>query len=121
MSDVSIRVPIKELMLIQRLRKEWKAQYDLSPNTQFNRVVAVAVGAGWKTLRQLEAEIKWQFPSDPDTQAAISARLREVSPSRCGLVKEKQHISNGKKLVYFYRLVPVAFYTHRLSQMEVAE
>lgn len=78
------------------------------PNTsnQFGRVVAVTAGANWYTLRQLEARIFARFPAHRDSQAAISARLREVSPANCGLVKEVRIIRTPDKNVYQYRLVP---------------
>ena len=45
--------------------------------SQLNRVIAVMCDGKERTLRQIEAEIFSRF-GHGDTQAAISARLREV-------------------------------------------
>lgn len=82
------------------------ARTPVNTATQFGRVVTVAAGADWLTLRQLEAMIHARFPAHHDTQAAISARLRDVSPARCGLIKEMRIIRPQNKNVYLYRLVP---------------
>ncbi len=78
----------------------------INPCNQFGRVIAVAAGADWYTLRQLEARIFARFPRHKDTQAAISARLRQVSPEKCGLTKQRRTLRIGDKSVYQYRLVP---------------
>ncbi|KJY84817.1 hypothetical protein TW81_02145 [Vibrio galatheae] len=74
-------------------------------NTQFGRVCYVTAGTEWLTLRDIEKRIGRLF-KDKDTQAAISARLREVSPIKHGFVKERRHEQINGKRVYFYRLVP---------------
>lgn len=77
-----------------------------NPNSQFYRVVQAAMGPDWHTLRDLELVVLNMF-GHADTQAAISARLREVKPEIHGLRKDKRVVvdSNTKKQVWFYRLV----------------
>jgi hypothetical protein len=77
-------------------------------HTQFGRVVSVLAGYEYLTLRQIEARIAQQFPEHMDTPAAISARIREVSPSMHGLVRQKTMEKLGGHQVYRYRLVPCA-------------
>lgn len=72
---------------------------------QFGRVVAVTAGSEWLTLRQIEKRIADRFP-DKDTPAAISARLRQVSPALHGLVKQRRCDYHDGKRVYRYRIVP---------------
>lgn len=72
---------------------------------QFGRVVAVAAGSEWLTLRQMEKRISDRFP-DKDTPAAISARLRQVSPILHGLIKQRRMEYRHGKRVYRYRLIP---------------
>ncbi|WP_145600753.1 hypothetical protein [Yersinia frederiksenii] len=77
-------------------------------NSQLNRVINAASGADWRTLRDLEKILSQMFPGEGDTQAAISARLREINPVRHGLVKQVRTVRNedSGKRVWFYRLVP---------------
>ncbi|WP_414160759.1 hypothetical protein [Serratia sp. BNK-12] len=79
-----------------------------NPENQMGRVIQAAAGAKWMTLRDLERTVFMMF-FVADTQAAISARLREVDPKLHGLVKEKCTLKDPDtgKLVYFYRLVAV--------------
>lgn len=72
---------------------------------QIGRVIAVTAGTEWLTLRQIEKRIADRFP-DNDTPAAISARLRQVSPVIHGLVKQRRCDFLGGKRVYRYRIVP---------------
>ncbi|MDW6094033.1 hypothetical protein SBX64_15955 [Vibrio rhizosphaerae] len=94
--------------IIQGLRRwENSPAYKRIPwNTQTGRVIKVLAGTEWMTLRDIEAKIAVIYPEDRDTQAAISARIREVSPSRHGLVKQKYMEMVNKKQVWRYRLVP---------------
>ncbi|AHY06824.1 hypothetical protein [Serratia plymuthica] len=80
-----------------------------NPENQMGRVIQAAVGPKWMTLRDLERTVFMMF-FVADTQAAISARLREVDPKVHGLVKEKRILKDPDtgKQVYFYRLVAVA-------------
>ncbi len=72
---------------------------------QFNRVVKVASGRKWRTLRDLESVIIDRF-NVADTQAAISARLRDISGlARLKLAKETRTERINNKTVWFYRLV----------------
>ncbi|HFK7184578.1 TPA: hypothetical protein ACG0BA_000166 [Serratia odorifera] len=77
-----------------------------NPANQMGRVIQAAAGAQWMTLRDLERTVFMMF-FIVDTQAAISARLREVDPKVHGLVKEKRMLKDPEtgKQVYFYRLV----------------
>lgn len=79
-----------------------------NPENQMGRVIQAAAGPTWMTLRDLERTVFMMF-FVADTQAAISARLREVDPKLHGLVKEKRTLKDPDtgKLVYFYRLVAV--------------
>lgn len=71
--------------------------------SQMLRVIAVMCDGKERTLRQIEAAI-WEQTGDGDTQAAISARLREVW--RKGWEKQSRlEMVNGKQ-VWWYRLVP---------------
>lgn len=90
---------------IRKLRQDGK--FD-EANTQLNRVIAAAAGADWYTLRDLEKLMILMFPNEGDTQAAISARLREVSAIRHGVVKQACTARNEDtgKTTWFYRLVP---------------
>lgn len=87
----------------------WKksAAYErIKWNTQMGRVIAVLAGHEYLTLREIEQRIAMKFPDHPDTQSAISARIREVSPSVHGLVKQRtMEMFNGHQ-VWRYRLVP---------------
>lgn len=85
-------------------------------DTQLGRVINAIAGYRYYTLREIERKILEKelekAEEDPtyqinyDTQAAISARIREVSPSRHGLVKQKtMEVVNGKQ-VWRYRLMP---------------
>ncbi len=75
-------------------------------NSQFYRVLHAAAGPKWRTLRDLELLVL-QMYGVSDTQAAISARLREVKPEIHGLKKERLAIKDPQalKTVHFYRLV----------------
>lgn len=90
---------------IRKLRQDGK--FD-EANTQLNRVIAAAAGADWYTLRDLEKLLFAMFPNEGDTQAAISARLRDVSAIRHGVVKQSCTTYNEEtgKTTWFYRLVP---------------
>lgn len=71
---------------------KWKksaAYYLVDDEKQMGRVILVTVGCEWYTLREIEKLIAGKYPEHMDTPAAISARLREVSPYKHGLVKQK--------------------------------
>lgn len=73
--------------------------------SQFNRVVKVAKGRKWWTLRMLENDIGRRF-GEFDSQAAISARLRDtLRLNRLGLIKDVKIERINNKNVWFYRLV----------------
>lgn len=76
------------------------------PNSQLYRVIQAAMGPDWHTLRDLELVVMNMF-GHSDTQAAISARLREVKPQIHGLRKDKRMVKDpdSGKQVWFYRLV----------------
>ena len=71
--------------------------------SQLNRVIAVMSDGKERTLRQIEAAI-WERTGHGDTQAAISARLREVHCK--GWEKQTRHETVNGKQVWWYRLVP---------------
>ncbi|MEX2940285.1 hypothetical protein [Serratia fonticola] len=78
-----------------------------NPDSQQARVMLAAAGATWRTLRDLELLVL-QMYGVADTQSAISARLREFSKPRNGLIKERQMVrAESGRMVYFYRLVAV--------------
>ncbi|MPX91400.1 MULTISPECIES: hypothetical protein [unclassified Salinivibrio] len=107
-----MRTPLKEMMAIRRHAARWvkSGKYRLKQGTQFSRVATIARGSAWKTLREIEADIQYFFPDTPDTQAAISARLREVSPCKHGLVKQRTYYTSERgTIVHVYRLVPVTW------------
>lgn len=82
--------------------------------SQLNRVIAVMCDGKERTLRQIEAAI-FERTGDGDTQAAISARLREVWAK--GWEKQRRlEMVNGKQ-VWWYRLVPA---TSQAATQEVA-
>ena len=72
--------------------------------SQLERVIAVMSDGKERTLRQIEAAIN-NLTGEGDTQAAISARLREVYLR--GWEKQRRlELVNGKQ-VWWYRLAPV--------------
>ena len=82
--------------------------------SQLNRVIAVMCDGKERTLRQIEAAI-FERTGDGDTQAAISARLREVWSK--GWEKQRRlEMVNGKQ-VWWYRLTPA---TSRAAQEAAA-
>lgn len=92
---------------LKQWRKTEKSKA-ITGKTQMGRVIiSLAATGGWYTLREIESAIYQNF-FDRDTQAAISARLREVSPSKHGLVKQAKMEMVNRKQVWRYRLVPVA-------------
>lgn len=97
------------------IRKMRKAGRFDDANTQLNRVIAAASGADWHSLRDLEKLLAQMFPGEGDTQTAISARLREISPILHGLVKQVSKVRNDEsgKTTWFYRLVP----SHKVVQL----
>ena len=88
------------------IRSLIRAGFMKEHESQFSRVLHAAAGPTWRTLRDLELLVM-QMYGVADTQAAISARLREVKPETHGLKKERRHIKDPEtlKTVYFYRLV----------------
>ena len=71
--------------------------------SQLDRVIAVMCDGEERTLRQIEAAI-FNLTGEGDTQAAISARLREVYLR--GWEKQRRlEMINGKQ-VWWYHLVP---------------
>lgn len=90
--------------------QEWKAnkkfQSRINYGTQTGRVIRVMTEfGGWYTLREIEKMIAARY-QDKDTQAAISARLREITPFKHGLIKHrKMEMVNGKQ-VHRYSLIP---------------
>ncbi len=78
----------------------------LQPKTQLGRVILTLAETGtWHTLREIESMISSRY-GHQDTQAAISARLREISAVKHGLVKQRKMEMVNNKQVHRYRLVP---------------
>lgn len=76
---------------------------DLSVATQLGRVIAIMRDGKARTLRDIEREC-WNRFGHADTQAAISARLREVCCH--GRVKHSNHQNINGKQVWHYHLSP---------------
>lgn len=89
--------------------KQWRETEKgkrINGKTQMGRVIlALTMTGSWYTLREIESEIRYMF-NEFDTQAAISARLREVSPSKHGLVKKSKMEIVNRKQVWRYQLMP---------------
>ena len=76
---------------------------DLSIATQLGRVISIMSDGKARTLRDIEREC-WSRYGHADTQAAISARLREVC---CyGWVKHSSNQNIDGKQVWHYHLTP---------------
>lgn len=74
--------------------------------SQFNRVVKVG-SCRYRTLRQLESTIYHKF-GIYDSQAAISARLRDTAKlAAIGLVKKTNVKRIGDKNVWYYKLCKI--------------
>ncbi|HDT6077485.1 TPA: hypothetical protein QHC28_002074 [Aeromonas veronii bv. veronii] len=76
---------------------------DLSVATQLGRVIAIMCDGKARTLRDIEREC-WSRYGHADTQAAISARLREVCCH--GWVKHSSNQNINGKQVRHYHLSP---------------
>jgi len=74
---------------------------DLSTATQLGRVIAIMSDGKSRTLRDIEREC-WSRYGHADTQAAISARLREVCCHGWEKHSSSQNIDG--KHVWHYRL-----------------
>lgn len=77
-----------------------------TPKSQRERVIAVCSDGTYRTLEQIQKEIKRRF-NQFDTTPAISARLRDnIALFKRGYVKDKFHKQNTetKKLCYYYTL-----------------
>ena len=78
----------------------------LVPKSQQERVIAVCSDGKYRTLDDIQREIKKRF-NQFDTTPAISARLRETGRLfKYGYVKDKYHKINEKtkKACYYYTL-----------------
>lgn len=76
---------------------------DLSVATQLGRVIVIMSDGKPRTLRDIEREC-WSRYGQADTQAAISARLREVCCH--GWVKHSSNQNINGKQVWHYSLSP---------------
>ncbi|WP_323063521.1 hypothetical protein [Aeromonas jandaei] len=76
---------------------------DLSVATQLGRVIAIMRDGKARTLREIEREC-WNRYTQADTQAAISARLREVCCH--GWVKHSSNKTINGKVVWYYSISP---------------
>ncbi|WBA13872.1 hypothetical protein [Salinivibrio proteolyticus] len=114
-----VKTPIREVVDIRKHIARWikSGRYPINSKTQFGRVVTLTRGPAWKTLREIEADIQYFFPETPDTQAAISARLRDVRPFKHGLVKQRVYYTSDRgTIVHVYRLVPVTWLHAQIEQ-----
>ena len=76
----------------------------LSTEYQLGRVIAIMRDGKLRTLRDIERECLAQF-GHADTQAAISARLRQVY--KYGYIKNVNIKKINEKLVWWYYLTPM--------------
>lgn len=76
----------------------------LSTEYQLGRVIAIMRDGKERTLRDIERECLAQFGHN-DTQAAISARLRQVY--KYGYIKNVNIKKINEKLVWWYYLTPM--------------
>lgn len=72
--------------------------------TQLGRVIAIMRDGKERTLRDIEREC-WSRFGHADTQAAISARLRQVY--KYGYIKNVNIKKINEKLVWWYYLTPM--------------
>ena len=72
--------------------------------TQLGRVIAIMRDGKERTLRDIEREC-WSRFGHADTQAAISARLRQVY--KYGYIKNVHIKKINEKLVWWYYLTPM--------------
>ena len=71
---------------------------------QLGRVIAIMRDGKRRTLREIEREC-WSRFGHADTQAAISARLRQVH--RYGYIKNAHIEKINDKAVWWYYLIPM--------------
>lgn len=76
---------------------------DLSVATPLGRVIAIMRDGKARTLRDIEREC-WSRYGHADTQAAISARLREVCCH--GWEKHSSNKTINGKVVWYYHIEP---------------
>ena len=76
----------------------------LSTEYQLGRVIAIMRDGKERTLRDIEREC-WSRFGHADTQAAISARLRQVY--KYGYIKNVNIKKINEKLVWWYYLTPM--------------
>lgn len=76
---------------------------DINAATQMGRVLSIMSDGHYRTLRDIEREC-WSRFGKADTQAAISARLREASSH--GWEKLTRHETINGSQVWWYRLRP---------------
>ena len=76
----------------------------LSTGYQLGRVIAIMRDGKERTLRDIEREC-WSRFGHADTQAAISARLRQVY--KYGYIKNVHIKKINEKLVWWYYLTPM--------------
>ena len=76
----------------------------LSTEYQLGRVIAIMRDGKLRTLRDIEREC-WSRFGHADTQAAISARLRQVY--KYGYIKNVHIKKINEKLVWWYYLTPM--------------
>lgn len=76
----------------------------VNASSQLGRVVAIMCDGRERTLRDIENAC-WNRFGEGDTQAAISARLREVHSY--GWEKQSRMVKHHTKQIWYYKLVPL--------------
>ena len=76
----------------------------INVSSQLGRVIAIMRDGKRRTLREIEREC-WSRYGHADTQAAISARLRQVN--RYGYIKNAHIEKINDKAVWWYYLTPM--------------
>ncbi len=76
----------------------------INVSSQLGRVIAIMRDGKLRTLREIEREC-WTRYGHNDTQAAISARLRQVH--KYGYIKNSHIERINDKAVWWYYLTPI--------------
>lgn len=98
------------MTMLKTKKTQSQCEKILVPKSQQERVIAVCSDGKYRTLDDIQHEIKKRF-NQFDTTPAISARLRETGRLfKYGYVKDKYHKINEKtkKAYYYYTLKRVA-------------
>jgi hypothetical protein len=74
--------------------------------SQLDIIHEYMLGAGWRTLREIQRDLEWRFAPRKFLETGISARLRELKrpPRRCRVAKRRRGLRN--RGLYEYRVLP---------------